>query len=177
MRFKSSEFIPKKQNELQLVQFKKLIFALNPKKIVMKTWILFLTLFCLSSVFSQEKIVVVQSASASESSCNPETDEICDFPAIEAEYPGGWIAVQNFISSHIIYPKECIKDKIQGKVFVSFVVERDGKVTNIKVEKGSHPLLDEEAKRMISIMPNWIPGKVDNKTIRSRIRIPIAFTL
>ncbi len=81
---------------------------------------------------------------------------------------------RRWISKQIIYPAEALRQSIKGKVIVSFIVERDGSLSNAKVVK-SIPLLDEEALRVIKCSPKWTPGMDDNKSVRVGIQIPIIF--
>ena len=65
----------------------------------------------------------------------------------------------------------------QGRVFLAFVVEKDGSITNVRVERGVSIDLDREAKRVVSLMPNWIPAESGGKFVRCRARLPISFKL
>lgn len=103
--------------------------------------------------------------------------EIIEFPDKEAEYPGGEKAMLKFIAENMVYPQDAINMGIQGKVYLSFVIETDGRPTNIKVERGVERSLDREAKRVVRIMPNWTPGEVRGKKVRTRVRLPIIFAL
>lgn len=75
------------------------------------------------------------------------------------------------------YPRQAIEQGVQGTVMVSFVVEKSGHVTNVKVVDGVHPLLDEEALRIVSASPKWKPGRINGNKVRCRISIPIEFRL
>lgn len=104
--------------------------------------------------------------------------EIIDFPDVEAEYPGGTEAMQIFIQRTVQYPDEAVKNGQMGKVYLEFVVEVDGRLSNIKVVRSSGaPSLDKEAMRTLQKMPRWIPGEARGKNVRVRCRIPINFTL
>ena len=95
----------------------------------------------------------------------------------EPEFPGGVEALYKFISKNVVYPKKALKDGIEGKVVVEFVIEANGSVTNVKVFKSVNPDLDKEAVRVVSMMPKWKPGSLGGKNVRSRFRIPINFQL
>jgi protein TonB len=99
------------------------------------------------------------------------------FPDVEAEFPGGIQALQKFIKDNLIYPDVAREMNDQGKVYVSFIIEKDGGITNVKVERGISQEFDREAKRLMRIMPNWIPAECQGKVCRSRAQLPIAFTL
>jgi protein TonB len=82
-----------------------------------------------------------------------------------------------WLHENLTYPENASKMRDQGKVFLSFVVEKDGSITNLKVERGISKDLDQEAKRVVSKMPNWMPGESKGRAVRARCRIPINFQL
>ena len=102
---------------------------------------------------------------------------IIEFPDVEAEFIGGAQALMKYISSNIQYPPTSIEMNEQGKVYLSFVVEPDGSISNVVVERGVSPDLDKEAKRVVRSMPNWKPGEAKAKKSRTRCRLPINFQL
>ena len=108
---------------------------------------------------------------------NANDDEIFSIVENEPEYPGGDEALYKFISKNIVYPKSAREKGIQGTVLVEFVVEKDGKLSNIKVIRSADPALDAEAVRVISKMPKWKPGTQRGKKVRSTFRLPINFQL
>lgn len=93
------------------------------------------------------------------------------------EYPGGDDALRNDLASNIKYPEEAKKNGIQGKVFVSFVVDEQGKVTNAKIEKGVNPALDAESLRVVNGLKTWKPGKEKGKVVKVAYTIPINYAL
>ncbi len=94
------------------------------------------------------------------------------------EYKGGSEAMFQFIRETVVYPKESKKKDEQGKVFVSFVVEKDGKLSEAKVIKSSgFDLLDQEALRVVKKMPDWIPGEKDGEKVRAEYTLPLMFKL
>ena len=103
--------------------------------------------------------------------------EIIDFPDVEAGFPGGPAEMQRWINNNVEYPQTSIEMGDQGRVYLSFVVEVDGSVSNIKIERGVTDELDREAKRVIRNMPKWSPGEAGGKKVRTRCRLPISFTL
>jgi len=105
------------------------------------------------------------------------TPPIVDFPDEDAEFPGGTVAMMKWINSNIIYPQTSIEMNEQGRVFLQFVVEKDGSITNVKVDRGASIDLDKEAKRVIRNMPKWVPGEIGGRTVRARCRLPINFQL
>ncbi len=105
------------------------------------------------------------------------TESIIDFPDVEAAFNNGPEAMQQWIAMNVQYPTEAIEMNEQGRVYLSFIVEPDGSITNINVERGVSESLDEEAIRLIETMPKWIPGEANGKRVRTRCRLPINFTL
>ncbi|MBO7067083.1 MAG: TonB family protein [Bacteroidaceae bacterium] len=94
-----------------------------------------------------------------------------------ALFPGGEKACMKWLAEHIKYPKDCLKKKIEGRVTVSFIIKEDGYVTDVKAIKSPHPSLAKEAVRVVSEMPRWKPARNHNKTIRSRVNLPIIFKI
>lgn len=101
------------------------------------------------------------------------------FIAVEklAEFPGGGAAFMKFLKQNIVYPDEAREKKIQGKVYVKFIVERDGSLSNIELMRRLSPTLDQEALRVISLFPPWKPGKQNGKEVRSVFVLPINFLI
>ena len=93
------------------------------------------------------------------------------------EFKGGQEALMSYLGSNIKYPEEAKKEKIEGKVFVSFIVDKKGKIKETVVLREVNPLLDTEAKRVIEGMPKWKPGKKDGKKVNVKYNIPINFKL
>ena len=104
------------------------------------------------------------------------------------EYPGGSSALFEFIKETMVYPAQALKDSIQGRVIVQFIVEEDGSITNPVVVKSSGQnrnqayssifnQLDAEALRIISAMPKWNPGKVEGKPCRVKFSLPVNFRI
>lgn len=103
--------------------------------------------------------------------------EILDIVDIDAEYIGGYIEMMKFIQTNLVYPQDAIEMGDQGKVYLNFVVEPDGSITNVNVERGVCASIDREAERIIRSMPKWKPGEMNYGKVRSRVRIPINFLL
>lgn len=95
----------------------------------------------------------------------------------QASFPGGEAALFRYLNDNLKYPAVAQENGVQGRVTVSFVVERDGSITDLKVERGVDPSLDREALRVVKGMPHWIPGKQNGNTVRSRFRLPVTFRL
>ena len=93
------------------------------------------------------------------------------------EYPGGEAALRNDLAANIKYPDEAKKAGIQGKVFVSFVVDEQGKVTNATIARGVDPSLDKESLRVIDELKTWKPGKEKGKAVKVAFTVPINYAL
>lgn len=97
--------------------------------------------------------------------------------ATEPKFDGGVDAFNGFLVKHIRYPKIAKKNDVQGKVFLSFIIERDGRVVDIKVIRGIGSGCDEEAVRVLKLMPNWTPGYQFGVPVRVQYSLPISFSL
>lgn len=93
------------------------------------------------------------------------------------KYPGGDIELMKFFSENIVYPEIAKRAGVEGKVILSFVVNKDGKISDIQVLKSIGAGCDEEAVRVLKIMPGWIPGKQNSNPVLTRINIPVVFKL
>ena len=93
------------------------------------------------------------------------------------EYPGGEEALRNDLAANIKYPDEAKKAGIQGKVYVSFVVDEQGKVTDAKIARGVDPSLDKESLRVINELKTWKPGKEKGKVVKVAYTVPINYAL
>ena len=127
-------------------------------------------------VVEQDDIVTVEGeveAPAQESPADDAFDVVEQMP----EYPGGPKALMEFLNNNVQYPAEAEKAGIQGRVIATFVVEKDGSISNAKVVKSVDPLLDAEALRVIGAMPNWKPGMQNGKVVRVKYTVPLSFHL
>ena len=104
-------------------------------------------------------------------------DKIYDIVEENAKFPGGEEACFKWIAENIQYPQEAKENKIQGRVTVSFVVEKDGTLTDVKVIGNPYKYISEEAVRVVKAMPKWNPAKIKGKIVRSRFRLPVNFRL
>ena len=93
------------------------------------------------------------------------------------EYIGGMDSLMSYLSSNILYPKKAQKAEIEGRVFIRFIVEKDGTITNAELLKGVDESMDNEALRVIKNMPNWFPGKNNGRVVRTKFVIPVRFQL
>ena len=93
------------------------------------------------------------------------------------EFPGGMVEYMKWLTKNLRYPDKAKQQRIQGKVLVQFIVNRDGSVADIKLAQSVDPLLDDEALRVMRIMPKWKPGIQYNKPCRTMIAVPVVFKL
>ena len=93
------------------------------------------------------------------------------------EYPGGMQELFGYLAKNIKYPKDAEDQQIQGRVIATFIINKDGSISDAKVVKSVSPSLDEEALRVINGMPNWKPGKQNGKVVNVKYTIPISFRL
>ena len=92
-------------------------------------------------------------------------------------FPGGAAALQAFLKSNTKYPVVAQENGVQGRVIVSFVVERDGSITDVRVVRSVDPSLDREASRVVRSMPRWSPGKQNGSAVRVKYTVPVVFRL
>lgn len=93
------------------------------------------------------------------------------------EFPGGIVQFMKWLTRNLRYPPQAQQQKIQGKVVVSFIINKDGSISSPKVVKSVDPLLDNEAMRVIKMMPRWKPGMDKGVTCRTMFAIPVNFVL
>lgn len=104
-------------------------------------------------------------------------DEIFSIVEQKPEPVGGMVKFYEYVAANIEYPAQARRMSIQGKVYVRFVVEKDGRITDVEVLKGIGGGCDEEAIRVLSNAPKWIPGKQRGRAVRVYMSVPIIFTL
>ena len=124
-----------------------------------------MALFGLTTV-SAQKTVVAQ-----------KNQKVFDVVEQMPEYPGGIQALFEYLSQNVKYPADAEKQKVEGRVIATFVVETDGTINNVEVVKPVFPSLDAEAIRVLSGMPKWTPGKQSGKEVRVKYTVPINFHL
>ena len=107
----------------------------------------------------------------------PVQGDVFDVVEEMPQYPGGPQALFKFLGENVHYPAEAEKAGIQGRVIATFVVEKDGSISQPTIVKSVDPLLDAEALRVISAMPNWKPGKQNGKVVRVKYTVPLSFHL
>ena len=109
----------------------------------------------------------------------PKEEETKVFDVVEQmpSFPGGPSALMQYLSSNIKYPVVAEENGVQGRVVCTFVVERDGSITDVRVIKSVDPSLDKEAVRVVKSMPKWIPGKQNGSAVRVKYTLPVTFRL
>ncbi len=109
----------------------------------------------------------------------PKEEETKVFDVVEQmpSFPGGPSALMQYLSSNIKYPVVAEENGVQGRVVCTFVVEKDGSITDVRVVKSVDPSLDREAMRVVKAMPRWIPGKQNGSAVRVKYTVPVTFRL
>ena len=107
----------------------------------------------------------------------PKEEETKVFDVVEVmpTFPGGQGALFEWLSKNIKYPVVAEENGVQGRVIVTFVVERNGSITDVQVAKSVDPSLDKEAVRVVKAMPHWIPGKQNGSAVRVKFTVPVTF--
>jgi len=126
-----------------------------------------------------DSVVVDQVPSETEVISEPvePPQEVFSFAEVMPEFIGGQEEFRDYLSKNLKYPPLAKENEIQGRVFVSFIVEPDGSISNVQIVRSVNPLLDAEAKRVIEDMPNWKPGMQNQVPVRVSFTLPISFTL
>ena len=104
-------------------------------------------------------------------------DKVLEKAEVMPEFPGGEQAMMKFVAENVQYPQEARDKEISGRVLVSFIVEKDGSIADVKVVKGIGGGCDEEAVRVVKAMPKWKPGKDKGKPVRVSYMMPFTFKL
>jgi len=103
--------------------------------------------------------------------------EIIEIPEIEANFNGGYPALKKFIEKNLKYPQEAIEMVEQGIVYITFVVEKDGSISNVKALNFVSKSINAEAIRLVKSFPTWIPGEMHYGKVRTRMQLPLRFDL
>ena len=129
-------------------------------------------------VYEEEE--VEDNYSSNETAMNEESsysdeNNINDRVEVMPEFPGGAQALSNYLNTNVKYPKIAEEEGVQGEVVVSFIVERDGSITDVRVIKAVHRALDVEAMRVVRNMPKWTAGTINGEVVRTQYTLPISF--
>lgn len=122
---------------------------------------------------SKKKNVIKEEQNESESNKIFNGDDVDQQPS----FPGGTNALNTFIVSNLKYPVFAQEKGIQGRVVVKFIVEKDGSISNVEVDRSVNPGLDNEAMRVVKAMPKWIPGQINGKAVKVECSHPFVFRL
>ncbi len=105
-------------------------------------------------------------------------DVVYDIVEVEPEYEGGWAAFYKYIGENTRYPNAAKRMNIEGKVYIEFIIEKDGSITNLKVIKPLGGGCDEETIRVLEMLPKrFEPARLNGKPVRKRMLMPFSFTL
>lgn len=132
----------------------------------------FCVAFVLVVLISQVCFILSASAQTPETS-----EEIFTIVEDQPTFPGGSESLSQYLSNNLQYPETAYNNKVEGTVYVTFVVEKDGTVSNVKIRRGIHPDCDAEVIRVISEMPKWNSGKQRGKPVRVQFNLPVKFRL
>lgn len=118
-------------------------------------------------------------AKASDATAPADTTKnvVYDVTETMPQFPGGQGVLMKYLAANIKYPASAVKAKKQGRVLVTFVIQKDGSVTNARIARSVDPELDAEALRIVKAMPNWTPGTQDGKPVNVKYIIPVKFSL
>lgn len=105
------------------------------------------------------------------------TDSVFEVAEVMPEFPGGTQALFKFISGNLKYPQNAIDGQIEGRVVLQFVVDKAGKVGNIRVVRSIDPALDQAAIDVVRALPDWKPGMQDGQPVNVRYTLPVSFKL
>lgn len=132
-------------------------------------------LFVLALLLSAHTAMHAQSNQRTER--NASDEKIFDVVEQPPSFPGGQAALMSYLSKNVKYPEEALKDNVQGRVIVGFIVEKDGSVSNAKIIRGVDSALDKEAIRIVMSMPKWTPGRQNGRNVRTKYNVPVNFKL
>ena len=157
------------------------LFAYCPPLLGSKFGILFLSLLFLSlSCTACEQDAILDNDSLSQTSVKQQEEgnsEIFILVEQQPQFPGGDAALMKFIKENLRYPSVLNESCIQGRVTLSFIIEEDGSITDIKCMRSPHDDLTKEAIRVVKLMPKWLPGKQNGKAVRVKYVLPFTFRL
>ena len=118
-------------------------------------------------------------AKASDATAPADTTKnvVYDVTETMPQFPGGQEVLMKYLAANIKYPASAVKAKKQGRVIVTFIVQKDGSITHAKIAKSIDPELDAEALRIVKGMPKWTPGTQNGKPVSVRYMVPVKFSL
>lgn len=111
------------------------------------------------------------------SASNNEDDTIYEAVHVYPQFEGGMEKLPEFLRKNLVYPESARLSMTQGTVYVQFVIEKDGRVSNIEIKEGFDQACEEEAMRVVGLFPRWTPGQLNGKVVRTRLTLPLNFSL
>ena len=127
-------------------------------------------------LMSMMAVLCLMTANAQKTVVSQSNQNVYDQVEEMPEFPGGMPAMIDFLQTNLQYPKDAIKQKVEGRVMVMFVVETDGSISNVRVARKVFPSLDKEAVRVVKAMPKWKPGKEKGRPVRVNFTLPVVFS-
>ena len=179
-------------NSFNVLDLKNRIIMMNKKqshKVVMMKYFVFLPITALLMLLSNMEAVARIEVSPTESIpefevllpeeaiAQQDTSTVFTMVDTQPKFPGGNEKLMQFVSQNIIYPKDAQEAGVQGRVILSYVVNKDGSISDIKVARSIHPSLDAEAIRVVKAMSNWTPAEHQGNIVRVRYVLPVSFRL
>ncbi len=168
-------------NNFQSINIKKRIVMMNKMKTRFGAWkvlaalpvaAVLLMVGCKPATQNAEEAIEVENVVVDD-----EQPEVYNVVEVDPEFPGGIEALYKYLAENITYPQQAKDSGIQGRVYVTFVVEKDGSITGAKVLRGIGGGCDEEALRVVNAMPKWTPGKQLGEPVRVQFNLPVVFKL
>lgn len=144
------------------------------KKIIIMS---LMAVFCLATADAQKTVASKSQRKNVIKENKQVTDEVFTVVQQMPAYQGGEAALLDYLKENVKYPKDAAEQEVSGRILVSFIVEKDGTLSDIKVLKTVFPSLDAEAIRVVKAMPKWIPGKQNGVVVRVKYVLPITFRL
>lgn len=135
----------------------------------MKKFLLLLPFICFAISLKAQNTVTIDSAA--------KKGQVFTAVEVQPEFPGGEAAFGRFLAQNIRYPDVDRKNNVQGKVFVQFVVDRDGSLSDIRILRAPSKTIADETIRVFQLCPNWIPGIQNSKPVRVQYTVPVNFSL
>ncbi len=169
------------KNRLKMMNKKRTRNILKGKYLMFLPMAVLLMSFSNYKQYAEENAWVVESETVTSSeivtSLQDPQEKVYDVVEAMPNFPGGVDALMRFLADNIKYPEAAAKDNIQGRVIVTFVVGKDGKIRGAHVARGVNELLDQEALRVVNAMPAWTPGKEKGEIVAVRYTLPVMFKL
>lgn len=168
-------------NNFQSINIKNRIVMMNKTKTRFGAWkvlaalpvaAVLLMVGCKPATQNAEEAIEVENVVVDD-----EQPEVYNVVEVDPKFPGGIEALYKYLAENITYPQQAKDSGIQGRVYVTFVVEKDGSITGAKVLRGIGGGCDEEALRVVNAMPKWTPGKQLGEPVRVQFNLPVVFKL